>query len=284
MANRDYSPLCTRHGVLCHWCGIILVMESFQETVWEYFRHNRRELPWREEPFEPYRILVSEMMLQQTQVPRVIPKYHQFITVFSDMRQLADAGLGEVLRLWSGLGYNRRAKYLHEAAQRLVRLDRQWTMDDLTAVKGIGPNTAAAIITYSYNRPELFIETNIRTVYIHHFFLDQEKVTDKEILGLLTQTLDTENPRDFYYALMDYGSFLKKEVGNLSRSSAHYAKQSAFHGSRRQIRGAVLRLLIAGPQEAEQLKAVIADPRLGEVLRSLSDEQLISEEGGVYRL
>ena len=259
-------------------------MESFQEAVWEYYRHNRRELPWREEPFEPYRILVSEMMLQQTQVPRVIPKYHQFLTVFPDIRQLADAGLGEVLKQWSGLGYNRRAKYLHEAAKQLVRLDRQWTIQDLTAIKGVGPNTAAAIIAYSYNRPELFIETNIRTVYIHHFFSDRDKVTDKEILELLKQTLDTENPRDFYYALMDYGSFLKRDIGNLSRSSAHYAKQSVFQGSRRQVRGAVLRLLMAGPQEAEQLKSAIADPRLGEVLQSLTDEQLIREEAGIYRL
>lgn len=260
------------------------MVETFLDAVWEYYARNKRELPWREEPFDGYKILVSEMMLQQTQVPRVIPKYESFLRRFPNIENLADAAFGDVIREWSGLGYNRRAKYLHEAAKVLRSKSQPWNIEDLLGCKGIGKNTSAAIMVYTYNQPLVFIETNIRTVYIHHFFTEQDEVADTDIAGMLAQTLDREHPREFYYALMDYGSFLKKEVGNVSRSSAHYVKQSVFHGSKRQVRGVVLRQLMDGPRSLEDLRAVISDNRLTGVLDSLVNERLISEKNGTYRL
>lgn len=255
-----------------------------QKAVWEYYRHYRRGLPWREEPFEAYRILVSEVMLQQTQVPRVIPKYQAFFEKFSSLEALARAPLAHVLREWSGLGYNRRAKYLHEAAIALMDRPEPWELSDLTRCKGIGHNTASAVVVYAYNQPLIFIETNIRTVFIYHFFNGQEKVADTEILPLLTSTLDHEHPRDFYYALMDYGTFLKRTIGNSSRQSHHYTKQSQFEGSLRQVRGEVLRQLMEGALPEHKLSKLVKDQRLHLALESLVKDGLLSEYDGQYSL
>lgn len=258
-------------------------MEEFQEIVREYYRHNKRELPWREEPFEQYHILVSEIMLQQTQVSRVIPKYNEFLKRFPNTQVLAAAPLSEVLTLWSGLGYNRRAKYLQEAAKQLQNKEH-WNVDDLLACKGIGKNTAAAVYVYSNNEPAVFIETNIRTVFIHHFFSDRKNVDDKEIMPLVEECLDTEYSRDFYYALMDYGTYLKKSIGNTSRQSKHYTKQSRFDGSLRQIRGDVLRKLSQSEGTSRELSTIASDKRLGHALESLEKEGLIVRHKNVYSL
>ena len=256
---------------------------TFQDAIWDYYRKNARDLPWRHEPFEAYKVLVSEIMLQQTQAPRVIPKYRSFLQKFPTLGTLAEASLADVLREWSGLGYNRRAKYLHEAAKSLQGKSR-WSLDDLVSCKGIGANTAAAVLVYSYNEPLVFIETNIRTVYIHHFFNGKESIGDKELLPLIEATLDTEHPREFYYALMDYGTHLKKTVGNTSQRSKQYARQSKFEGSKRQIRGAVLRQLAASGKSIKELQVVIADERLAAVLDELTKDGLISSVNGRYHL
>jgi A/G-specific adenine glycosylase len=263
------------------------VRRGFQEDVWGYYRaHGRGGLPWRATT-DAYRITVSELMLQQTQVGRVIPKYHAFLERFPTVDDLATAPLGDVLRAWSGLGYNRRAKFLWQAAQQVVR-DHGGVFPDqteaLVKLPGIGRNTAAAIVAYAYDRPVIFVETNIRTVFIHHFFDDQADIADKAILELVGETLDKEHPREWYWALMDYGSHLKREVGNLSRLSRTYTKQSAFHGSKRQIRGQVLRLLGEEPLTAAQLHARIKDERLTDVLAGLVAEQLVRFKAGTYRL
>jgi len=257
---------------------------QFVELVWDYYVRNGRNLPWRSEPYDAYNILVSEVMLQQTQVIRVIPKYTDFIHRFPTVHDLADAPLAEVLRAWNGLGYNRRAKYLHEAAKALVTVEQPWEQRNLVACRGIGHNTSAAVVTYAYNQPVAFIETNIRSVYIHHFFSDKEQVDDKEILPLVGMTLDQENPREWFWALMDYGSHLKTAQGNAARSSKHYATQSPFQGSKRQIRGQVLKQLSIGPTSLIKLEGAIVDDRLGKVLEDLIQEGLISRISGVYRL
>jgi A/G-specific adenine glycosylase len=251
---------------------------DFQEELYRQYDRLRRELPWRQpEPdgsFDPYKILVSEIMLQQTQVNRVIPKYTDFLQSFPTVQTLAQAPLSAVLAHWSGLGYNRRAKYLHEAAQALAA-KTNWALADLVACKGIGFNTAAAVLTYAYNQPYAFIETNVRTVYIHHFFADRDDVDDKEILELLNTTMDREQSREFYWALMDYGSHLKNTVGNAARSSRHYSKQSRFEGSLRQVRGKVLKALVEGDASEESLMVLIQDDRLPAVLQTLCNEGLI---------
>jgi len=262
----------------------------FAETLWDnYARHGRSNLPWRvPEPdgsFDPYKILVSELMLQQTQVPRVIPKYTEFLERFPTVQALASAELGDVLRAWQGLGYNRRAKYLWQAAQKVNNLNHfPEDVPGLVKLPGVGPNTAGAVMAYAYNRPAVFIETNVRTVYIHHFLHDADNVPDTQLRSLIEQTLDHQNPREFYWALMDYGSYLKATVGNLSRASKHYTKQSTFHGSRRQVRGQIIRLLGDAQLAYDELRVLIADDRLDAVLDELLGESLIRQTAGKYSL
>lgn len=264
---------------------------NFTDTVWTYYHDYGRDLPWRHstqsDAFDPYLILVSEIMLQQTQVQRVIHKYQEFLALFPTVASLAEAPLADVLRAWQGLGYNRRAKFLWQAAQTVVQQYNGVFPSDqnsLVGLPGVGVNTAGAILAYAFNKPVVFIETNIRTVFIHHFFTDRDDVHDKELLPLIADTLDQHNPREWYWALMDYGSYLKATIGNVSRSSKHYAKQSKFEGSKRQIRGQVLHLLSGDSQSLEQLSVAIADSRLGTVLDDLEREGLIDCNANVYRL
>jgi A/G-specific adenine glycosylase len=266
------------------------LIADFQETVWEFYRrHGREGLPWRQPAadgnFDPYLVMVSELMLQQTQVPRVVPKYLEFTAQFPTARALAAAPLGDVLRAWQGLGYNRRAKFLWLAAQEITRIGAfPGALTDLVKLPGVGPNTAGAILAYAYNQPVVFVETNIRTVYIHHFFEHHEVVADAEIAAALTATLDYEHPREFYWALMDYGTHVKATYGNKSRVSKTYARQSAFHGSRRQIRGQVVRLLGGRAYTGAELRGLLPDERLETVLHELKTEGLIREADGRFSL
>ncbi len=263
--------------------------KAFHKQLWQAYDSYGRDLPWRQPDvngtFDVYKIMVSEFMLQQTQVNRVIPKYLSFLQAFPGIVALADTELIDVLSQWSGLGYNRRAKYLYEAAQTLRSAQKPWTLDSLISCKGIGVNTASAIIVYAYNEPQMFIETNIRTVYIHHFFPKEDKVSDAQIVELLKETLDRENPREFYWALMDYGTQLKKQGVRNTNRSKHYHKQSRFSGSRRQIRGEILRLLTKRKIiPLAELTEIIADDRLGDVLEDLKKEGFVSTEAGQVRV
>lgn len=263
--------------------------QDFLELLWAHYnKSGRHDLPWRlpdaDGNFDPYNIMVSELMLQQTQVARVIPKYEAFLAQFPTTEVLANVELGEVLRAWQGLGYNRRAKFLWQAAQEISKAGAfPQTLEGLVALPGVGKNTAGAIMAYAYNQPVVFIETNIRTVYLYHFFADKDEVSDKELSRVVAQTLDTEHPREFYWALMDYGSWLKTQVRNIAQSK-HYVKQSKFAGSRRQIRGQVIRLLGDGPLPQTTLAEHISDQRLQGVLDELVTEHMIQKHGMGYRL
>jgi A/G-specific adenine glycosylase len=193
-------------------------------------------------------------MLQQTQTDRVVYKYQLFLKTFPTFKSLAKSPLNKVLKVWQGLGYNRRAVSLHKTAQIIVyqyqgKLPE--SVDELIELPGIGHYTASAICAFAFNQPTTFIETNIRRIYIHFFFQKKRKVDDKDILPLVEQTLDKKNPRVWYYALMDYGVMLKKRVPNPNRKSTHYAKQSKFEGSNRQIRGMILKALLKEPKLTE---------------------------------
>lgn len=234
--------------------------QKFVGTVWEYYKcHGRRSLPWRRTK-NTYHILVSEIMLQQTQVERVLPKYTAFLKKFPTLASLATASLGDVLREWQGLGYNRRAKMLHACAQTVMHTYRgkfPRTQSELMKLPGIGHYTAGAVMAFAYRESVPIIETNIRTVYIHHFFHDEIDIPDSKIVQLTVRTLDMANPREWYYALMDYGAFLKKTVGNQNSRSKHYTKQSTFKNSDRHIRGAILRLLIQGTYTRKKIHAAL---------------------------
>ncbi len=223
-------------------------LQEFSDLVIKEGAFHYRKMPWRN-THDPFHILLSEIMLQQTQVDRVVGHYEKFIKRFPRVEDLAKASFSEVLSMWSGLGYNRRGKWLQEAAQKITeeyKGEVPNSVDLLINLPGIGRNTAAAICVYAFDKPEVFIETNIRTVYIYHFFKDREEsVKDAEILKMQKEILEIGiDPRTWYLSLMDYGTFLKKEYGNLSQKSSAYRKQSTFKGSVRQVRGALLKLFI----------------------------------------
>lgn len=195
---------------------------------------------------DPYRVLVSEVMLQQTQVTRVTQKYTEFIKKFPNFKTLSNVPLSEVLSVWSGLGYNRRAKFLHDLSKAVMREHKgklPSTYDELLALPGIGKGTAGSLQAFAFNIPSVFIETNIRRVFIYFFFQNRSDVLDSDILTLVAQTVDEKNPREWYYALMDYGAYLKILDINPNTKSKHYIKQSVFKGSNREVRGAIVRLL-----------------------------------------
>ena len=257
---------------------------EFRSLVYDHFRRSGREMPWRKTN-DPYRILVSEIMLQQTQVQRVETKYREFIAAFPDFPSLARAPLREALRVWQGMGYNRRVMALQKVAQRVVteydgRLPD--SVETLRTFPGIGAATAGAIVAFVFNKPTVFLETNIRRVFLHIFFRHREGVRDRELLPLVEKTLDQENPRQWYYALMDYGARLKKAAENPNRRSAHYTRQSTFEGSDRQIRGLILKALLAKPRLSisHLLNAVGRGAKRTErIIDQLGEEGFLVREG-----
>ncbi|MFX1274771.1 MAG: winged helix-turn-helix transcriptional regulator [Promethearchaeota archaeon] len=222
------------------------VISSFQKIIYSYFKQNGRDFPFRNDT-TPYNVLISEMMLQQTQTGRVSEKYLEFKKKFPDFKTLASAPLEDVLKIWQGLGYNRRAIALKKIAEIIIE-DYDGKLPEkveiLKKFPQIGHNTASSIIAFVFNKPVVFIETNIRRVYIYFFFPKKKTIDDREILPLVEKTLDVKNPKEWYYALMDYGVMLKKQHPELNKRSAHYRKQASFKGSNRQIRGKILKLLI----------------------------------------
>lgn len=264
--------------------------KRFRTLVWRHFERNgRHNLPWRKTK-DAYRILVSEVMLQQTQVERVIPYYRAFLAAFPNVEALAQAPLADVLRSWQGLGYNRRAKMLHEAAKTVVREHggrMPKTIEELESLPGVGPYTARAVAAFAYNTDSIFIETNIRTAFTHHFFPDAESVHDTELLPLIEAAYPTGRAREWYGALMDYGSHLKRSGVRVNAKRKGYAKQKAFKGSLREVRGAILRELGEGPRTASKLHALFSQERkvqIEEALIALLTEGMIQKKGRTYAL
>ena len=267
-------------------------VSTFQKMVLEFYReHGRHDLPWRKTK-DPYKILVSEVMLQQTQVDRVRPFYTDFLTKFPTVYILAEAPLSEVLISWQGLGYNRRAKMLHEAAQEVVNTHKgkfPKSVEGLEGLRGVGPYTARAIAAFAYNEDVVLIETNLRTVITHHFFNDQKQVDDKEVLKFLQKAFpeDEGKSREWHAALMDYGAHLKRSGVRINAKNKTYIKQAKFDGSRRQARGAIIKALMAGPRKADFLTDLLGFDRRDQVqsqLASLTKEGLIELHKGKFQL
>ncbi len=279
--------------------------QKFRNVVWKYWEeYGRHDLPWRKTT-DPYKILVSEVMLQQTQVERVIPYYKVSLKRFPTVRSLAEAPLSDVLTLWQGLGYNRRAKMLHQAAKVVVEEyggKFPKTAQELEKLPGIGPYTAGAVAAFSYNQDGVFIETNIRTAITHHFFANTSEskngnhtiygmvsnsISDQEICEVLEKVSPKGQARDWYAALMDYGAHLKRSGVRINARAKGYTKQSAFAGSSRQVRGAILRLLTSGPATRAQMYKLFDAARKSQVveqLEKLQVEGMIIRKQTEYRL
>jgi A/G-specific adenine glycosylase len=267
--------------------------QQFRKIIWAHHKkEGRHDLPWRLTT-NPYRILVSEVMLQQTQVERVRPYYAAWMKQFPTVAALAAATLGEVLKAWQGLGYNRRAKMLHEAAKIVAKRGAFLkTADELEQLPGIGPYTARAVMAFSHNADVVFIETNIRTAVLHHFFSKRNttiygSVSDKEILAILEKAHPKGKSREWYAALMDYGAYLKRSGVHLNSKAKGYTKQSTFVGSARQGRGAILKDLAKGAATKSRLLGLLGDDRIEQMttqLTKLEAEGMIKKNGRVYHL
>lgn len=268
-------------------------VSAFRRAVWAHYRaHGRHDLPWRAS-HDPYHVLVSEIMLQQTQVERVIPYYEQWMRAFPRVETLAHAPLSSVLRLWQGLGYNRRAKMLHEAAKALASLPEfPQSSEALEKLPGIGPYTAGAVMAFAFNKDVTLIETNIRTVVIHHFFPHKKgaprTVADKEVLAILRKAFPRGRAREWYAALMDYGASLKRSGVRVNARVKGYTKQKAFAGSLREARGAMLKELARRTQDENTLLNLLGTKRKAQMrsaLTALTREGMVKMgERGRYRL
>ncbi|MFC1845645.1 A/G-specific adenine glycosylase [Candidatus Dependentiae bacterium] len=265
-------------------------VSSFCNIIYQYYKQFGRVFSWRKTTV-PYEIVVSEIMLQQTQTYRVAGKFERFISEFPNFHVLATSSLSAVLACWQGLGYNRRAKALHELAKKVMH-DYGGVLpkneETLQTFSGIGPATAASICAFAFNMPTVFIETNIRSLFIHFFFGNtQEKIKDKQIMPLVERTLDLKNPCVWYYALTDYGVALKKINPQLNAKSLHHVKQSRFEGSNRQIRGEILRMMLTkkGVNEQQLLRFIAREPdRVRSVLSGLISEGFIKVERGRFEI
>ncbi|HUD03937.1 MAG TPA: A/G-specific adenine glycosylase [Candidatus Paceibacterota bacterium] len=285
---------------------------KFKEIIWKYYKeHGRYNLAWRNLPADeagtkdPYKILVSEVMLQQTQVARVKTKYEEFLKKFPTVKMLARASTKDVLKVWQGLGYNRRALYLKKAAE-ISQRDFGGIFppnrEQLEKLPGIGQSTSGALMAFAFNIPVTFIETNIRSVYIHHFGNEllrrsassphksaTEGINDKDIIAMIEKHMRKDkriygNPRCWYYALMDYGVYLKENHTNPSRKSIGYKKQSSFKGSRRELRAKILRLFLKKPLTEKEIIKIFtpATYNISEILQKLTKEGFLKNKNGRF--
>ncbi len=265
------------------------VVDAFRSCIYEFYSANKRDFAWRQTR-DPYKILLSEIMLQQTQTDRVMPKYDAWIAALPDFKSLAQADFPTVLGLWQGLGYNRRALALHKVAKVVVagyEAKLPQDVDQLKALPGIGNYTAAAVCNFAFNKPTPLIETNIRAVYIHTFFNDRIDVHDKELMPLISQTMDYQHCRDWFYALMDLGVLLKKQFKNPSRKSRHHTMQSKFEGSDRQVRGRILRILLKETEvNFDPLVGILEEDkeRVEKILNTLIKDELIQRKNKGFSL
>jgi A/G-specific adenine glycosylase len=275
---------------------------AFKRTIWAHYRRaGRRSLPWRHTR-DPYAIFISEIMLQQTQVARVEKYYEKFLKQFPNFRALARAQQGDVLEMWQGLGYNRRAMFLKRAAEIVVkqytgRLPRERAT--LEQLPGIGKGTSGSLMAFAFNKPEVFIETNIRRVFIHFFFSKRRKVTDAELTRYIERSVDRKNPREWYWALMDYGAAMNSAGAampvtrgtpaspprmNPNRRSAHYKKQSPFAGSDRELRGKIMRSTLSQKKNKMSVRELLKElavprERLIDIIENLIREGFIVRIG-----
>ncbi len=278
---------------------------AFRDRVRELAGPLWRDLPWRRTR-DPYLVWLSEVMLQQTQVPRVEGRWDEWLGRFPAVEALAAADDAEVLAAWQGMGYNRRALSLRRAAVEVVEVyggEFPRERDALLGLPGVGPSTAAGIRAFAFDEADVYLETNVRSVFIHEFFPASESVPDRDLVPLVRAACPESGSdvRGWYYALLDYGAWLKKSVPTPSRRSSSYARQSRFEGSFRQKRAEVVRILLSAREmglapTSEQVAALLAEEEAAcgravpgpgvacDVLASLEREGFCRLEGGAWTI
>ncbi|MFS8158941.1 MAG: A/G-specific adenine glycosylase [Candidatus Roizmanbacteria bacterium] len=267
----------------------MVTKKQFQSIIYFYYKKNKRDFPWRDIK-NPYYVMVSEIMLQQTQVQRGMQKYEEFIATFPTLESLAKANLSDVLKVWQGLGYNRRGKYLKETAEILVKRYGGVIPSDQTELEklpGIGHGTAGAIVAYGFDKPSIFVETNIRAVFLYFFFKDQEVVSDTMLMPYVIEMMDEKSPRQWYYALTDYGVMLKKKEKFTNIQSKSYQRQAPLKGSNREVRGAILKSLTQKKtvKKSDLYDILIFDKeRIAKALDSLKGDGMMVEEEECYKI
>jgi A/G-specific adenine glycosylase len=253
-------------------------VRAFQRTVLDFYQACARSFEWRLTR-DPYRILVSEVMLQQTQTSRVAERYPLFLKQFPSVKALALADQAQVLRAWQGLGYYRRARNLHQAARAVEELFGgrfPRSHEELCSLPGVGAYTAAAVAAFAYNYPVPMLETNIRSVFLYTFFPKQKDVSDKEVMEYVRKTLVTDRSRDWFYALMDLGVELKRVRPKINQASKHHAVQSPFKGSDRAVAAQVLRFIL-GSARAVSASQVLQGVKADEAQVNRAIERLVGE-------
>lgn len=284
------------------------LLASFRRTVLERGAELYRDLPWRRTR-DPYQVWVSEAMLQQTQTTRVDGRWQRWLQRFPTVMDLAAAEPADVLDEWQGLGYNRRALALHRAAMALAEGGGTVPSDarELQALPGVGPATAAGIRAFAFDLHAVYLETNVRAVLLYELFPDRDDVADRELVGIVDATCPADasdpadDPRTWYYALLDYGAHLKRTVPNPSRRSRSHVRQSRFEGSHRQKRAAALRVLLAhrtqgaagvdlgtvheelDAMEREAGRTPLGADEVCALLDELASEGFCRREGGLWR-
>lgn len=252
--------------------------DALIDTVLTFYRDWGRRFVFRDR-HDPYSVFLSEVMLQQTQASRVVEKYRYFLSEWPSFKALAHAPLEEILIAWKGLGYNRRALNLKKAAGMTEAW--KWTIpNDYTMMRslpGVGKATAAALLAFCYQEKSIYLETNIRRVLLHLYFPDRTDVHDRKLEAILGELIVlVDDPRTWYYALMDYGVLLKVLVPNPNTRSAHYAKQSRFEGSKRQVRAALLHCVAeSGPLSLASIGEMLKEYDSGYLAQSV--DELVTE-------
>ncbi len=280
-------------------------LKAFRDKVILRGEELYRDLPWRRTR-DPYGIWISEVMLQQTQVSRVDGRWQRWMERFPSVDALASANTSDVLLEWQGMGYNRRALALLRAAQAVSAQGGVMPHgeDELRALPGIGPATASGIRAFAFDLPGVYLETNVRTVFLHELYPKAERVPDSQLVPLVRAscpdgpaTGESVGPRTWYYALLDYGAWLKRTVPNPSRRSSTHARQTRFEGSHRQKRAQMVRLLLAHGSEGastellssqmSELEEAAGRAPVGEalalqILQELAREGFCHEREGVW--
>ncbi len=253
-----------------------MTITEFRKFILSWYGKNKRSFPWRKTS-DPYRILVSEVMLQQTQISRVVPKYKKFLQEFPTLKSLAQVSTRKLLKTWKGLGYWKRALFLRESARKIIKeYLGKFPQDSrsLETLPGIGPYTAKAIACFAFRKKEAFLDTNIRKVYLHFFFSKRKKVSDREILEIAQRAVRKKNPKAWHYALFDYGAAVLKGK-RINRKSLHYYRQSPFQGSFRSFRTKAVRLLLSQNKTSHKTLESFLEKEIRKTQKSYSSEEIL---------